>query len=91
MNLTVHTNPNIIHPTLVPSKHNDYIQLTVKCPNCGQRHNHGPGEGWRVSDCFNRKTGRKMASVSYCLEIDWTIPAHKKLKERYDKLIRERG
>lgn len=81
------TNEKIVYVDLVPSKVSNYIQLVIpRCPICGNKHLHGIGEGWRASHCFNKKTGRSYTG-SYYLKIDWTIPEHAALKERYEKLI----
>lgn len=75
---------------LYPSKRTNHIQLAVKhCPFCGNRHNHGIGEGWRATDCFDKKTGERLPSRQYYLKINWNIPKHAKLKSRYEAL--ERG
>lgn len=81
------TKENIVYVDLVPSKSSNFIQLVVpKCPICKNKHFHGINEGWRVSHCFDKKTGRSI-SGSYYLKIDWTIPKHAKLKDRYEKLL----
>lgn len=79
----------IVYVDLVPSKISNFIQLVVpKCPRCGSKHNHGLGEGYRSSHCFIKGTGRSV-SISYYLKIDWSIPEHAALKERYERLIKE--
>lgn len=81
------TKENIVYVDLVPSKRTNHIQLAViNCPYCRNRHNHGIGQGWRATHCYNRRTGESY-SRQYYLKIDWTIPEHAKLKKRYEKLL----
>lgn len=81
------TKEEIVYVDLFPSKRTSHIQLAVvKCPHCGNRHNHGVGEGWRSSHCYNKRTGASY-SRQYYLKIDWSIPKHAALKERYESLI----
>lgn len=79
---------SVVMVQLNPSKRTNYIQMVVKCPFCNKKHYHGPGEGWRATHCVDKQTG-KSSSRSYYLEIDWSIPAHAKLKERYAALEAE--
>ncbi|WP_172373533.1 hypothetical protein [Sporosarcina jiandibaonis] len=83
---------NIVMVELHPSKTSKHIQLVVKkCPFCKNRHNHGIGEGWRVTDCFNKKTGKRLSTRQYYLQIDWKVPKHAKLKSRYYELLNVGG
>lgn len=85
------TKENIIYVDLVPSKLSSFIQLVIpKCPVCKNKHLHGIGEGWRVSHCFDKQTGRSISGMYY-LKVDWTIPEHAALKNRYEKLLRQAG
>lgn len=82
---------SIVMVDLIPSMYSEDVKLIIKaCPFCGNRHNHGMGEGWRLSHCYN-KDGSHARTGSYYLQIDWSIPEHTALRERYEKVLSERG
>jgi len=80
-------NDKTVYVKLVKFQSGKGIQLAVmQCPYCNNRHNHGIGEGWRVSECFDKKTGDKLPSKNYYLKIDFNDIENARLKKLYEEL-----
>lgn len=81
---------DIVSCDFFENKDTGYIGIVVpECPYCGNRHYHGTEQGVRLSHCSAH--GFEGGPDNYDLQVDFTKPKNRKLKSRYEALVKKQN